>query len=313
MADEKELNLETMPLEELKAAALAEEAKEQESKATPDKVTETNHVPPGQDSKSVADVELPKEEAEEEPEQPEQFVYKKEIDLGDGSGVQVFRGTGATALEALEELTEKLAEAQRHATKKIHELNTRVKSEDTRTAQQKTDDEYVIAQRLQKEPSRAIRDVVTEVIAEREAANKRNFDAQQAFVDSHPDYLADPKNGNGNRMLSEYMRLNPGATEFTEEGLEKAYQSLKDSGLLKLRIEEAGGTTEEETKEPQRIVEAKVETTQPRSPKRASTVSTRGGGAPVLKTGPTEDELYSMPLDKLKQLSNEQLAKAAQE
>lgn len=294
MADEKELNPETMPLEELKAAALAQEGtKEPEVKPAP----------------AVADVELPKEEAEEEPEQPEQFVYKKEIDLGDGSGVQVFSGTGATALEALEELTEKLAEAQRHATKKIHELNTRVKAEDTRTAQQKTDDEYVIAQRLQKEPSRAIRDVVTEVIAERETAQQRSLAAQQSFVDAHPDYVAD--RDNGARLTAEVQRL--GFNEFTETSLEKAYQSLKASGLLKIKAEEAGGTTEEEAKDPQRIVEAKVEATQPRSPRRASTVSTRGGGAPVIKTGPTEDELYSLPLDKLKQMANEQLAKVGAE
>lgn len=288
MAEQQELNLETMPLAELKAAALAEEQKEEAKAKT---------------AAEVADMELPAGEGEDE---PENFIYTKNIDLGDGSGVQVFSGEGPTAVEALENLTEKLAEAQRHATKKIHDLNTRVKAEDTRTAQQKTDDEYVIAQRLQKEPTRTIRDVVSEVIAEREAETQRSLAAQRLFVDTHPDYIADPDNGN--RLRDEVRRL--GYNEFTETSLEKAYQSLKASGLLKVKAEEAGGTAEEETKEAERIAQPKVEAAQPRSPKRASTVSLRGGGAPVVKTGPTEDELYSMPLSKLKQLSNEQLAKA---
>ena len=285
MPDEKDI--ETMPLEELKALADTE----------PEPV-------------AVEDLELPKEEVDDE---PEQYIVKSEIDLGDGSGVQVFKGTGATELEALRDQNAKLVEAQRNATKKIHDLNSKVKAEDTRTAQQKTDDEYVIAQRLQKEPTRMIRDVVTEVIAEREASTQRNLNAQQAFVDSHPDYIADPASGNGMRMMSEFQRLNPDAQEFTEVGLEKAYQSLKSSGLLKLKVEEAGGTTDEEAKVTERIVQPKVESTQPRSPRKASTVSIRGGAVPVVKTGPTEDELYSMPLEKLKQLSNEQLAKAGAE
>lgn len=293
MADEKDTNIETMPLDELKAAALAEETKEEEKKPA---------------AAAVADLELPAAEAEAE-EVPEQFVYKKEIDLGDGSGVQVFTGKGATALEALEELTEKLADAQRHATKKIHELNTRVKAEDTRTAQQKTDDEYVIAQRLQKEPSKTMREVVNEVIAEREATAQKGLAAQQMFVDTHPDYVKD--GDNARRMTAEVQRL--GYNEFSDESLEKAYQSLKASGLLKIKAEEAGGTTEAEAEETQRIVETKVEATQPRSPKKASTVSTRGAGAPAVKTGLSEDELYSMPLEKLRQISNEQLARVDRE
>lgn len=293
MADEKELNPETMPLADLKAAALGEETKE-----------ETKPAPA-----AIADLELPAAETEAVEETPEQFVYKKEIDLGDGSGVQVFTGKGATKLEALEELAEKQADAIRHNTKKIQELSSRVKAEDTRSAQQKTDDEYVISQRLQKEPSKAIRDVVSEVMAAREAAQKQSLAAQQTFVDTHPDYVPDADNGR--RITSEVQRL--GYNEFTEESLEKAYQSLKASGLLRIKAEEAGGTTEAEAEETERLARPKVEATQPRSPKKASTVSTRGAGSPAVKTGPSEDELYSMPMEKLKQISNEQLARAGHE
>ena len=288
MAEQAELNLETMPLADLKAAANAEV----------EPVVEVVEEPKVESA--TADMETPVET------EPEQFIYKKEIDLGDGSGVQVFTGKGASALDAMEELTEKLADAQRHATKKIHELSARVKAEDTRSEQQRTDDEYVIAQRLQKEPSAAIRDVVREVIAEREATTKRSLETQQMFVDSHPDYVADAENGA--RITHEVQRL--GYNEFSNESLEKAYQSLKASGLLKVKVEEAGGTTEEEAAPVERIAQPVADTTQPRSLKKASTVSTRGSHAPIIKSGPSEDELYSMPLDKLRQISNEQLAKA---
>lgn len=289
MADETVKSPEEMSLEELKAAAAAEEVA-QEAK----------------DAESKADIELPESEAEEV---PEQFVYKKEIDLGDGSGIQVFTGRGPTKDEAFEDFAEKMAEAQRNATIKIRSLNQKIKAEDTRTAQQKTDDEYVIAQRLQKEPSRAIRDVVKEVIEERESASARSLAAQQNFVDSHPDYVADADNGR--RIMSEVQRL--GFSEFTDQSLEKAYQSLKASGLLKLKTEEASEPTEVKAEATQRIAEPKVEATQVRSPKKSSTVSTRGAGAPVVKTGISEDELYSMPLDKLKKVANEQLARAGQD
>jgi hypothetical protein len=294
MADETEVkNPEQMSFEELKAAAAAQEAEEEAAPA-------------------VADMELPAEEAEEV---PEQFVYKKEIDLGDGSGVQVFSGKGATALEALEELTEKLAEAQRHATRKIHELNSRVKAEDTRSTQQIADDEYVFKQRLEKEPRKALREEMAAMRAEEEAAKSRELAVQQAFVDAHPDYDATPNSKkaleNGTRMI-QWMQLN-GCTEMTEENLEKAYQSLARGGLLHLKTEEAGGTTEDDTADTSRIVKPTVEATQPRSPKKASTVSTRGAGAPTPKAGLSEDELYSMPLEKLRQISNEQLARAEHE
>lgn len=295
MADDAVKSPEEMSLEELKLAAAADEVAEETKAAA-----------------STADIELPADEAEEV---PEQFVYKKEIDLGDGSGIQVFTGKGATALEALEELTEKLAEAQRHATKKIHELNSRVKVESNRTAQQEADDEYVIAQRLQKEPKKVMRETLAQMRAEEEAAKSRELAVQQAFVDSHPDYDATPNSRNalenGTRMI-QWMQLN-GCTEMTEENLEKAYQSLSRGGLLHLRTTEAGGTTEVETKEPERIARTEAETTQPRSSKKASTVSTRGAGAPAVKAGLSEDELYSMPLEKLRQISNEQLARADRE
>jgi hypothetical protein len=61
------------------------------------------------------------EQAQAPPATPpaEQFPCQKTIDLGDGKGVQVFKG------KSWEEVSDKLVEAQRHATAKIRELTSR--------------------------------------------------------------------------------------------------------------------------------------------------------------------------------------------
>ena len=59
---------------------------------------------------------------QDDPEQEEELVYRREIDLGDGSGVQVFEGS------SYDELIDKLANAQLHATRKIKELSTAKKA-----------------------------------------------------------------------------------------------------------------------------------------------------------------------------------------
>lgn len=70
-----------------------------------------------------ADVKRPEAavtEPKKEPEAPK--VFKREIDLGDGSGVQVFEA------ETQDGLIDKLTEAQRNATLKIKELNRQSKA-----------------------------------------------------------------------------------------------------------------------------------------------------------------------------------------
>jgi hypothetical protein len=312
MSNQPAVDVETMPLAELKALALAEA----EKAATPETPKVTPQASPvmdqGKDEFDNSDddaKEAPADVVEAAAEaEPEEYIYERKIDLGDGSGIQVFRGKGATKEEALEALTDKLADAQTHATKKIHELTKQVKVEDTRTAQEKADDEYVIQERMKETPGKTMREIVNQVIEERESATKRSLASQTSFVNSHPDYIADPDNGA--RMSKEVQNL--GFSEFTEEGLEKAYQSLKKSGLLKLKTEGADAVTEDEGAEPERIAQPVPEATQPRSPKKSSTVRS-SGRAPVVKTEPTEDELYSMPLEKLRKLGNEQLAKANRE
>src|SRR5581483_2684932 len=49
--------------------------------------------------------------------EPDEVIYERKIDLGDGSGVQIFRAA------SLEDLVDKLAKAQENATRKIREQN----------------------------------------------------------------------------------------------------------------------------------------------------------------------------------------------
>src|SRR5690349_14030031 len=82
-------------------------------------------------------------EVEEQEDEPAETVFRRTIDLGDGSGVQVFEAP------TLEELVDKLAEAQRNASKKIRELVIKKKEEEKTTA----DEEFVTAQNLMSRPT----------------------------------------------------------------------------------------------------------------------------------------------------------------
>src|SRR5690348_15820765 len=64
---------------------------------------------------------------QEEQNEQEVFVASREIDLGDGAGVEVFEAQGATKEEALEALAVKIAEGKRNASAKIREQETRLR------------------------------------------------------------------------------------------------------------------------------------------------------------------------------------------
>jgi hypothetical protein len=303
MAD-KELDLETMPLADLRALALAEGDKE-----IPKEQPKAKAVPLPEEEMDAKDTPIEDE--------PDEFIYKKEIDLEDGSGIQVFTGRGATKVEALENLNEKLVESQRNATKKIKELNSKVKVQPPPEKTFSDDEEYVYSQQLQKKPTEGFKQLFREVTGvdvsdfktQSEALKEFNrIQASQAvqldFVTTHSDYEAIPENAT---KIQGWVKGH-NYTDYTAENLEEAYQDLKKSGLLKLKTSDSGADTEVETKAVERIVQPKVEATQTRSQRKSSTISTRGSGAPAVKTGPTEDELYSMPKEQLRKLANEQLA-----
>lgn len=233
-----------------------------------------------------------------EPEEDEIPVYRKEILNDDGS-------TDVYEAESLEELVDKIAEGKRNANKKIKEFIAERKAAESKSKQASEDADFHIQELLKNKPKEAIAEVARQVLDEEVARNQRSQDAQSRFVNTHPDYVANP--ANGERMSKEVRNL--GFTEFTTESLEKAYQSLKKSGLLILKQPEADGASNAKGKETQATPESEPETAKPRS-SRSSTISTRTGVRPAraVQSKPTEDEAYKMPLDELRRLADEQLA-----
>lgn len=321
MSKETEVNLETMPLDELKKLALAEADKDAtpaaEPVAPPVRDAAGKFVAAPKDSDEVLD-----NSAEVVEDEPEEFIVRREIDLGDGSGVQVFSGRGATELDAVKDLNEKLFEAQRNASRTIRELQKKAPKVETPVEKTFSPDEEYVFKQLGEKPSEQFKTLFKEVtgmdVAEFKTSqaaikefqkNQRSLQVQQDFVNTHPDYIGNEKNG---VAIRDWVQEHNYA-EFDANNLEKAYQDLKKRGILELKPDEASVTTEEERLEAERIAQAQRESTQSRSPKKSSTVSPRGGRAPVVKTEPSEDELYKMPLDQLRKLSNDQLAKAGQE
>lgn len=282
---------ETMPMAELLALGM----KEAEEVAKPPKTVALDQREEIDNAEEVV--------AEVAEEEEEKTIYRKEIDNGNGV-IEVFQA------DSLEELVDKIAEGKRNASIKIRELSKQVRVEDTRTAQQITDDEFVVAERLKKEPKKAMKEIISEILEERIAAERKSTDVQSRFVATHTDFVASPVNGT--RIASEVQRL--GYTEFTDEGLEKAYQNLKRDGLLQIKAAEASGATEAERAEAERIAQAAREATQPRSSKKSSTISVRNrpAAAPP-NVMPSEDEAYKMPLEQLRELANKQLREANQQ
>lgn len=311
MADEVQtqapvVDTDSMSLEELVAAANAEAtAAKGESLADFDNSADEKQ-PRDANGKFVKADDTKVVEADDEEEEgtgePDGIIYRREIDLGDGTGVQVFQS------ETLEGLVDKLADAQRNATKKIHELNKQVKSQNTKTAQEIADDEYVLSQEMLTKPRETVQKLVAEEQRKIAEENARVVAVQENFLATHPSYVANPENG---KRIVQWLQLN-GHAQLTEDGLEKAYQDLSTSGLLKLKVEEADDATDTKGKGTERIVQTKPDVTQQRSSKKSSTISTTRRATTQVVTAPSEDELYDeskYSLEQLRELSNKELAK----
>lgn len=262
----------------------------------------------------------------EEDDAPETFVARRELDMGEGAGVEVFEAEGATREEALEALADKIADAKLNSTKKIRLQEAELKDLRARNAEQpkpktlSADDEYVLAQEFQKTPGAAFKKMfkeftgyeVEDFTSVKQAADafkaaQQSNSAIATFVATHSDYEDDPAKGGGKNGELMKMKLAELGLQVTSENLSKAYSSLKQSGLLLLKSEEAHADTDDKTKEPDRIVQPKVEAT-PLRTKKTSTIGTHSRVTTVpVNTEPSEDELYKMPMDKLKQLANKQL------
>lgn len=241
------------------------------------------------------------------------FKFERTIDLGDGAGVQIFRGKGATREEAHEDLIDQLSEAQKHATKKIRDLSAAVKTapvEKTFTPEE----ESVYSHELMNKPTEGFKKLFREMTGldiEKfktvQARTEKFLEAQSrkqvsdAFVAAHPDYVDNERNG---KKLNKWLTLQ---NDFSLESFEKAYQDLHESGLLEVKGEEASDEQKKADAEAQRIAAA-AEAASSQRTRRVSGLSTQRRVAVVPPAAPTEDEMYKMPLEKLRELANLQLA-----
>jgi hypothetical protein len=238
-------------------------------------------------------------ETEEQAEEVDEVVYRREIDLGDGSGKQVFEA------DSLENLVDKLAKAQENATRKIRELSTTKKVENKPSEEE----EFVLAQELATSPSLAFDKMFqkrfgkTPEQLQQILQRVEGFDRQQAertaaeeFVSGTPDYVANKANGTRITRYLETYKL-----EGTVENMQKAFKDLSESGLLETKTVE---TQDAETRNGTRIV-----TVAGHQRRAASGLSSkRTASTPTRATGPTLEELESMPLGKLLDLANKELA-----
>jgi hypothetical protein len=272
------------------------------------------------------DIVVPEDEG-----QPDEWVIRREIDLGDGAGIEIYEGRGATELDAIKDLNDRLVVAKQHASREVREIQRKhpKEPEPPKAPEISEDLEYVFKQQFEKKPSEAFKAMFKELTgmdvtefktwqsAQRAADDARakqdeSLRIQREWVSSHPEYITSVENGD---LIRDWVR-DHNYNEFTQENLEKAFEDLSGRGLLKLKTDEASAPTKTETttkvKETARIetpaTEVVKDVTPVRSSRKASSVSTTRSAAPVVKTELTEDDLYAMPMDKLKDLSNKQLA-----
>lgn len=289
-------DLETISLDELRKLADAEALK-QSTKPVDD-------APPVDDKPPVDDAPPVDDKA------PKVFVAERTVDLGDGAGVQVFKGKGGTREEALEELSDKLTDAQKNATKKIRELSKAKPIEDVVSKE----DESLYSAELMSAPTVAFKKLfkqVTGIDVEKfktVTAREEAFQAGQErksigdqFVINHPDFLDNNRNA---QRLKKAVALQG---DFTLENLEKAYQDLNESGLLEVKGEEASAEQKKAEAEAKRIADAAEAQSSLRT-RKASGLSTQHRPAVQPSTTLSEDEMYSLPLEEVRKRANQQLA-----
>jgi hypothetical protein len=307
--------MDNLTLDQIKALALKEAAGEQP--VIEKKQPEQAH-------------EEPEEHEEEEQEDgDEEVIYRKVIDLGDGAGKQVFEG--ATP----EEVMDKLAEAQAHATRKIREQAAELKKLKEKPAvkeqtQDDRDDELVLSQEMLRNPTTAVKKAfkkatgldidemssLAETVrtmkaaeAQRSEAEKQNAAAQK-FVSENPEYVANQKNGARlNRAVELLVREAQARGEEIDYGtaLMNAYNDLRESGLLELKSADATDNADGSTGTSTNRIGSKAGQGIQKQPVRSgSSLTSRARNTTRTQKTLSEDELYNLPLEKLKQLANQQ-------
>lgn len=294
-----EAELESLSAEEIRALAIADGI---------ETLDDANKQPRDEQGKFIASEDVldnPDEgEGDDAESEPDEFLTEPiEVDLGDGSGVQIFIGRGDSEIAALRDQNAKLKVAQTNATKKIREQAAELKKFHAAETQATADDEFVTAENFKANPVKTVADIVAASLAKRDAAAREETNRnaawiadQNRFISTHPEFVVGPENSA--RIMHEIARLNAG---YTLEGLEKAFGTLKAAGLVALKVVGASEVTEEENADPERIAPTSPSTPQPRSARKSSSVSGRKG-APVVRTQPTEDELAA----KIRNMSQEE-------
>lgn len=251
--------------------------------------------------------EIEDEEDDEDEEDEDKFV--REIDLGDGSGVQVFKAS------TQDKLLDKLADAQRNATIKIRQQADQLKKFSVQKAKDDADNEYILGQEQITKPTTAFKKMFKEttgvdietfktkwerVEALEAAQNKQSVEdrknaAATDFIQAHPEYI--PNKANGARLEKAVNILIADAERQNRQPdfasiVEAAFKDLSDSGLLALKSDEPAPATVEPTPEPVKTA------------KKSSGLSSRVRTITTPRsTEPSEDDLYEMPLDKLRTLA----------
>jgi len=231
----------------------------------------------------------------------EQVVYVREIDLGDGSGVQRFEA------DTLEGLVDKLATAQEHATRKIREQASALKkAEPTEAAPapMTETERFLLSQELMSDPEAAFEKIYQRSVGpklekklaalDETARFVREAKASNEFVEKHPEFYPSPANGG---RMTKYLRTYN--MEGTLENLEAAFRDLSESGLLEAKPEASTADAKNEEAEPARI--ARPAETVRVVRKVASGLSARRSAPAPAPKEPTEADYNKMSLDELRE------------
>lgn len=177
------------------------------------------------------------------PETKPLLYEERKIDLHDGAGIQTFRGLGTSREEALTELTNKLVEAQENATRKIRQQQEQISKVTKPATQRSADEEFLLAQQLLSEPTKAIQQAFQDMVGVPISEFKSTLDAAKAFsteqkaetartqfIEANPDYFPDRANGTRIEKL-----LNTYGLPYTADNLTKVYKELQQDGLMKVK------------------------------------------------------------------------------
>jgi hypothetical protein len=239
-------------------------------------------------------------------EEVDEVVYERVIDLGDGSGTQVFRGN------TMEELIDKLATAQENATRKIRELSAKEKATAIKQVEENDelteDEKFILSQKILTDPAKVIETFVEKTInkkinprlkdVEGVAREQRETKTAVDWVNSTPDYYACDSNG---KKIHKYLETQ--GLEMTRENLQAAFEDLNADGLLVSKPKEKQDAESDTDETGSARIAPKVETGVVRRKVVGGLSTKRQAQVETKPSEPTVDDLYKMPMDKLRELT----------